>query len=213
MNIVFEGINGSGKTTLINSLKDEFEKEKIKYTYISDLKYDTPLKPVLEMMVKDSVFAELKNEFKTSIFESLVFAANHHYIQEKLKNEKGIFLYDRDYISVLGYQKGIIQKEYIDWEKFYIAFREIMLFELKKIDLLVYLSVPMDENIRRIESRNNKKYSKEDIDLLLGLRNNVEEEVKKAQEQYNIPTLYLSGIEEPKENIKLIKTKITGFNI
>lgn len=208
MNIAFEGVNGSGKTTIINSLKNDFDKEKIEYKYVSDLKYDTPLKPVLEMMVKDSVFAELKNEFKTSIFESLVFAANHHYIQEQLRNEKGIILYDRDYISVLGYQKGIIQKEYIDWEKFYNAFREIMLFELKKLDLLVYVSVPIEENVRRTELRDNRKYTTEDINLLLKLRNNVEEEVKIAQEQYNIPTLYLDGMEDPKENIKVIKKRI-----
>lgn len=208
MNIAFEGVNGSGKTTIINSLKNDFDKEKLEYKYVSDLKYDTPLKPVLEMMVKDSVFAELKNEFKTSIFESLVFAANHHYIQEQLRNEKGIILYDRDYISVLGYQKGIIQKEYIDWEKFYNAFREIMIFELKKLDLLVYVSVPIEENVRRTELRDNRKYTNADIDLLLKLRSNVEEEVKIAQEQYNIPTLYLDGMKEPEENIKVIKKRI-----
>ena len=97
---------------------------------------------------------------------------------------------------------------YIDWEKFYKAFREIMLFELKKLDLLVYISVPIEENVRRTELRDNRKYTSEDIDLLLKLRNNVEEEVKIAQEQYNIPTLYLDGMKDPKENIKVIKKRI-----
>ena len=210
MNIVFEGINGSGKTTLINALKEDFNQNQTPYTYVSDLKFDTPLKPVLEMMVKDSVFAELKKDFKTSIFESLVFAANHHYIQELLRHEKNHVIYDRDYISVLGYQKGIIEKEYIDWEKFYKAFREIMLFELKRTDLLIYVSVPTEENIKRTEKRDNRICTTEEKRMFEVLKNNVEEEIYIAKHDYNIPTLLLSGLDNPKENVSKIKKLIKG---
>lgn len=208
MNIVLEGINGSGKTTLINEMRKELDNNKVGYKYVSDLKYDTPLKPVLEMMVKDSVFAELKNDFKTSIFESLIFAANHHYIQEQLRNEKGLVIYDRDYISVLAYQKGILQKEYVDWEKFYKAFREVMLFELKKTDLLVYISVPTEENIRRTENRDNRKCTIEELKMFSELKNNMEEEVNIAKTKFSIPTLYLDGTMEPSQNLQKIKRMI-----
>lgn len=210
MNIVLEGINGSGKTTIIEAMTKDLDKNGKKYTYVSDLKYDTPLKPVLEMMVKDSVFAELKKDFKTSIFESLTFAANHHYIQEQLRNNKGLVLYDRDYISVLGYQKGIIKKEYfnVNWEAFYEAFRQIMTFELKKTDLLVYVSIPTEENIRRTEMRDKRKCTNEEKELFTELKNNVEEEVKKAETDLFIPTLYLDGREEPEKNVEKIKNKI-----
>lgn len=208
MNIVFEGVNGSGKTTIINEFKEDLNQNGINYIYVSDLKYDTPLKPVLEMMVKDSVFAQLKNEFKTSIFESLVFAANHHYIQEQLRNNKDIVLYDRDYISVLGYQKGIIAEEYENWEKFYRAFREIMLFELKKTNLLVYVSVPLEENVRRTELRDKRIYTPKDVELLKRLRDNVEEEVEIAKTSLQIPTIFLDGTQSPISNVEKIKQKI-----
>lgn len=208
MNIVFEGINGSGKTTLIKEMIKDLDTNNIPHTYVSDLKYDTPLKPVLEKMVADSVFAELKQEFKTSIFESLVFAANHHYIQEQLRNVKDLVIYDRDYISVLGYQKGIVQKEYVNWEIFYKAFREIMLFELKKTDLLVYVSVPTEENIRRTEIRDNRKCTMGEIKMFDELKKNVEEEIYIAEKELMIPTMYLSGTDKPQDNVEKIKRKI-----
>lgn len=218
MNLVLEGINGSGKTTIINEMRSDLDKRNISYTYVSDLKYDTPLKPVLEMMVKDSVFAELKKEFKTSIFESLVFAANHHYIQEQLRNEKGLVLYDRDYISILGYQKDIIKKEYadVDWEKFYNAFREVVLFQLKQTDLLVYVSVPTEENIRRTEQRDKRICSSEERAMFETLKNNMENEVYIAEHELAIPTIYLDGREDPKKNVDVIKTKVLkigGLNV
>lgn len=218
MNLVLEGINGSGKTTIINEMRSDLDKRNIGYTYVSDLKYDTPLKPVLEMMVKDSVFAELKKEFKTSIFESLVFAANHHYIQEQLRNEKGLVLYDRDYISILGYQKDIIKKEYadVDWEKFYNAFREVVLFQLKQTDLLVYVSVPTEENIRRTEQRDKRICSSEERAMFEALKNNMENEVYVAEHELAIPTIYLDGREDPKKNVDAIKTKVLkigGLNV
>lgn len=218
MNLVLEGINGSGKTTIINEMRSDLDKRNISYTYVSDLKYDTPLKPVLEMMVKDSVFAELKKEFKTSIFESLVFAANHHYIQEQLRNEKGLVLYDRDYISILGYQKDIIKKEYadVDWEKFYNAFREVVLFQLKQTDLLVYVSVPTEENIRRTEQRDKRICSSEERAMFETLKNNMENEVYIAEHELAIPTIYLDGREDPKKNVDAIKTKVLkigGLNV
>nr|MBP3258766.1 deoxynucleoside kinase [Bacilli bacterium] len=213
MNLVLEGINGSGKTTIINEMRKDLDDRSINYTYVSDLKYDTPLKPVLEMMVKDSVFAELKKGFKTSIFESLVFAANHHYIQEQLRNEKGLVIYDRDYISILGYQKDIIKNEYIDvnWEKFYEAFREVVLFQLKKTDLLVYVSVPTEENIRRTELRDNRVCTKEEKEMFEKLKNNVEAEVHIAEKELLIPTIYLDGRSNPKENIEVIKEKVKSL--
>ncbi|MBS7020476.1 MAG: deoxynucleoside kinase, partial [Firmicutes bacterium] len=153
MNLVFEGINGSGKTTIIEGVRNELDSRQIPYHYISDLVYQTPLTPVLKKMLEGDVFLELNEQFETSLYESLILAANHHYIQEKMRNVSSVKLFDRDYISVLAYQKEFIQKGYENWESFYQAFREIMLFELKSIDLLVYVSVPFLENVKRTEKR------------------------------------------------------------
>ncbi len=100
MNIIFEGINGSGKTTVIKEFLKFLDLSNIDYTYISDLTYETPLKSVLMSMFEDSVFLETTALFKTSLYESLVLAANHHYIQEQLRDSKKFNVYDRDFISV-----------------------------------------------------------------------------------------------------------------
>ncbi len=194
MNILFEGINGSGKTTLINQLRKEIEAKGGKYEYIADLTTDTPLSPILKQMFSNSAFLEMKSSFKTSLFESLVLAANHHYIQEKYRNQTGLILYDRDFISVLSYQKDIIKKDYPNnWELFYHAYRTILFFELKKIDLLCYVSIPLEENINRTEQRDNRRFSKDERDLLHSLKTNMEQEICAYCKETQVPLLKLDG--------------------
>lgn len=208
MNIIFEGVNGSGKTTVIDAFRNDLNEKNMKYEYVSDLVYETPLTPVLEYMFKSGVFLNMKENFKTSLFESLVLAANHHYIQEQLRNSDIINIYDRDFISVLAYQKDIIKNEYSDWKKFYESFRNIMLFELKNVDLLTYISIPTEENIRRTENRDNRKFSQQEIELLYKLKENMEEEIKIFHELSGTEVLYLDGREDSKVNVEKINGKV-----
>ena len=208
MNIIFEGVNGSGKTTIIDAIKKNLDDKGQKYEYVSDLVYETPLTPILEYMFKSSVFLNMKENFKTSLFESLVLAANHHYIQERLRDSKLINIYDRDFISVLAYQKDIIKNEYVKWKEFYESFRNIMLFELKNVDLLTYVSIPIEENIKRTENRDNRKFSQKEIELLFKLKENMEEEIKAFHYLSGTDILYLDGREDPKVNVEKISNKI-----
>ncbi|CCY94059.1 thymidylate kinase 1 [Firmicutes bacterium CAG:884] len=208
MNIIFEGVNGSGKTTIIDAFKKNLDDKGQKYEYVSDLVYETPLTPILEYMFKSSVFLNMKENFKTSLFESLVLAANHHYIQERLRDSKLINIYDRDFISVLAYQKDIIKNEYVKWKEFYESFRNIMLFELKNVDLLTYVSIPIEENIKRTENRDNRKFSQKEIELLFKLKENMEEEIKAFHYLSGTDILYLDGREDPKVNVEKISNKI-----
>lgn len=208
MNIIFEGVNGSGKTTVIDAFKKDLDSKGQKYEYVSDLVYETPLTPVLEYMFKSGVFLNMKENFKTSLFESLVLAANHHYIQEQLRNSELINIYDRDFISVLAYQKDIIKNEYEKWKEFYESFRNIMLFELKNVDLLTYISIPTEENLKRTENRDNRKFSQKEIELLFKLKENMEEEIKLFHDLSGTDILYLDGREDPRVNAEKINNKI-----
>lgn len=209
MNLVFEGINGSGKTTIIEGVRNELDSRQIPYHYISDLVYQTPLTPVLKKMLEGDVFLELNEQFETSLYESLILAANHHYIQEKMRNVSSVKLFDRDYISVLAYQKEFIQKGYENWESFYQAFREIMLFELKSIDLLVYVSVPFLENVKRTEKRDHRTLDTDELRKLYALRENMESEIKRIENQ--TPILHLNGMEEVSHNVEKIKRKVLNL--
>lgn len=200
MNILFEGVNGSGKTTIINTLIEELEKREVDYSCISDLETNTPLNPVLKQMFSDSVFLEMNKGFKTSLFESLVLAADHHYIQEMHRADKGITIYDRDFISVLAYQKDIIKNDYEDWEEFFDAYRTIMTFNLKNIDLLCYVSIPSEENIARTEKRDGRSFSEEEKEMLESLKKNMEEEIVNYTQRTNTPLLVLDGRKDPRVN-------------
>lgn len=208
MNIVFEGINGSGKSTLINELKLLLEEKQINYDYIADLEVETPLKPVLQMMLKDDIFLQMSRKFKTSLFESLILAANHHYIQEMNRKKKGLTIYDRDFFSILSYQKDIIKKEYQDWDTFFTPFKQIITYQLKDIDLLCYVKISTQQNIQRTEKRDNRKFSKENIVMLNKFKKNLEDELFNYEKQTNTPFLTLDGSLPPTKNLDILMTKI-----
>ena len=201
MNIVFEGISGVGKTTLIEKTNSILNDNLI---IIRDLEYETPIKSVLLKMVQQSPFMKENENFKTSIYESLLLAANHHYVQEKLRECDKICLYDRDFLSVLVYQKFLIQKEYSNWEEIYDIYKKIILINLKKVDLLVYVDAPLDVSVERTEKRDNRKFSNEDIELLKLFKNEYELLLRDLESNMNI--LRLNGLENVDDNVqKLVR--------
>lgn len=206
MNIIFEGISGCGKTTTINELCKQLDTKKIQYEKIGDLEYDTPIKDTLIDMVTKAPLMNDNASFKTSIYESLLIAANQHYIQEKLRNENKICVYDRDFISALAYQKEILKKDYKDWKKIYKIYRDLILFDLKEIDYLVYLIIPFEEAIARTEKRDNRKFSVEDIEMLKSIKKNIEKELSIFDNGSNV--IYLDGTKPAEENVKKLLYRI-----
>jgi len=207
MNIILEGISGCGKTTLINKLCKELKKRSINFEKIEDLGYDTPLKSVLLKMVSINPLMKEEYLFKTSIYESLLLAANHHFVQEKLRDSDKICIYDRDFISLLSYQKEIMKSEYENWEELFEIYKKLVLFELKKVDYIVYLQVPFKESIKRTEERDKRKFSKEDITMLKNIKRNIEIEIKNFDNGNNI--IYLDGTENIQKNLMKILEKIS----
>lgn len=166
MNIVIEGISGVGKTSVIKELEKKLKNENLETTIVGDLEYDTPIKEVLLKMVSEAPLMNSEKKFNTSIYESLLLAANHHYVQEKLRNTNDICIYDRDFLSLLVYQKFLIKIEYDNWEEIYEAYKKIVLLNLKKIDLLIYIHTPLEIAIERTEKRDGRIFSDEDVKLL-----------------------------------------------
>ncbi len=208
MNIIFEGISGSGKTTIIKQLLKELTSAKIDVTFVPDLEYDTPLKGILLNLINNNLFMESEKNFRTSLFESLLLAANHHYTQEKLRQNNGITIYDRDFISVLSMQKEIIKKEYSNWEEFYVSFRNIMLFSLKKIDYIVFVETAIDICKKRIIYRDAVNLSSDDLDLLTQINSNMKLECEELSKKYGFEIIYINGAESIEHNVRKIKEKV-----
>ena len=108
-------------------------------------------------MLKEDPFFNSKSHFKTSIYETFLLAADFFYKQEYFREEsKFINIYDRDFFTVLCYQKLIIEKEYGERaNEFFESFTNCLMFDLKNIDLFVYMKVPLELSFKRIEDRDN----------------------------------------------------------
>lgn len=201
MNIIFEGIDGVGKTTIINELTDDLVKKNEVVRYVDELTQDSPISDILNKMLSDDPFFMLDKNFPTSVFESLLLAADMHYRQEKYKYTDGYNLYDRDFLSILSYQKEILKKDYINYMDFYEPFKKIVLFNLKPIDLLVYVHAPLETSVARVAKRDKREFLESQRQFLASLKKSLEEELIPGLEEQNINILKLNGSDSPKNNV------------
>ncbi len=208
MNIVFEGIDGVGKTTVIDVLKKDLESKKEIVRYVDEITQDSPISDILGKMLSDDPFFMLDKSFPTSIFESLLLAADMHYRQEKYKYNDGYNLYDRDFLSILSYQREILKGDYSNYMDFFKPFKEIVLFNLKPIDLLVYIYAPLELSVSRIKSRDNIQFLEKQKSFLLSLKSSLEQELIPELESNKIRVLKLDGRDKPEYNVSKIYKEI-----
>lgn len=208
MNIIFEGIDGVGKTTVIDNLRKDLESKKEIVRYVDELTQDSPISDILGKMLSDDPFFMLDKSFPTSIFESLLLAADMHYRQERYKYNDGYNLYDRDFLSILSYQKEILKGDYPNYMDFYKPFKKVVLFNLKPIDLLVYIHAPLELSVSRIASRDNIIFLEKQKQFLLSLKSSLEQELLPELEEKKIKVLRLDGRENPTNNVSKIYREI-----
>ena len=204
MNIIFEGIDGVGKSTIIDTMKNDLEKKNEIVRYIDEITQDSPISDILNKMLSDDPFFNLAQSFPTSIFESLLLVADMHYRQEKYKYNDGFNLYDRDFLSILSYQKEILKGDYPNYMDFYIPFKEIVMFNLKPIDLLVYVHAPLEVSVQRVAKRDNIEFVESQRKFLQSLKDALELDLIPELEKQNINILKLDGRETPEKNLSKI---------
>jgi len=204
MNVIFEGIDGVGKTTIINSLQKDLEDRRELVRYVDELTQDSPISEILGKMLSDDPFFMLDKSFPTSIFESLLLAADMHYRQERYKYNDGYNLYDRDFLSILSYQREILKGDYPNYMDFYRPFKEIILFNLKPVDLLVYVHAPIEVSVARVAQRDKIEFIDKQRQFLMALKRSLETELIPELEQHKVRVLRLDGRENPSENVSRI---------
>lgn len=210
MNVIFEGADASGKTTTMNAFGQLLSRKNESFYLINELE-ESPLWEVLKKMFQEDPFLLSKKNFKTSAYETLVLAANHFYKQEFFRdNSDKIYVYDRDFMTVLAYQKYVLQCDYgNNFEKFYEPFKKLLLFDLKPIETIAYLKVPIDISISRIITRGREKpYSEEQVKFLKAIKENFEEELIPEVRSLGIDVLELDGTKDPKENAKTVYSRV-----
>ena len=207
MNIIFEGVNGAGKSTIIKELVKIMEKNNMDVKYVDDLDISTPTFPALAEMFKNSPFLEMKKEFNTSLVESLILAADYHYLKDMLKDLTGYKIYDRDFFTTLVYQSYFLEKYYNDLELVKL-FKNILLYDPKKLDLIIYVDISFEESLKRTESRDNRTFTDEEKDILKYFISKLKEEVKNYSVEKNVPLLIINGQDNTVENAELVYNKI-----
>ena len=91
---------------------------------------------------------------------------------------------------------------------FYKPFKEIVTFNLKPIDLLIYVHVPLDVSVSRVASRDKREFLESEKQFLFSLKNTYEQELIPKLEQQKVKVLKLDGRENPSYNISKIYSEI-----
>ena len=150
--IVLEGIDGSGKTSQILRLKNTLKNQ------------GRNVKIMCES--KNKLAENLGNNLKEgeSLKQMLLFGALRvETIKDMLKSEEEIVIYDRFILSSIAYQ---CQKD-IRMEVITKRVNELILsFYGVKPLLTIYLNIEIQEAIKRIENREQRKVNKEEEKIL-----------------------------------------------
>ena len=91
---------------------------------------------------------------------------------------------------------------------FYRPFKEIVLFNLKPIDLLVYIHAPLEVSVSRVAKRDNIEFIESQRKFLQALKTSLESELIPQLEKQNVKVLKLDGRDKPYQNVSKIYKEI-----
>lgn len=213
MNIIFEGINGAGKTSIIKCLVKLMRKNKYDVHKIDEISNISPLNQVLEKMYHNDTFLRMKKGFNTVIAESLILAADYHFIKEYTSNLSGYKIFDRDIVTQVVYQKYFLSQVYGKNNTFFRNWKKCLEFDMKDIDLFIYVDISDELALKRTCKRDSVILNNDDKKIM--------EDLHKLQKQYsniyckknNIPFVLIDGKKSISSNAKLIYDLITSQRI
>lgn len=216
MKVIIEGIDGVGKTTIIKAIEKELSTRKIQHQVIDEIE-ESPISDVLTKMLHEDPFFQGKKDFDTSVFESLLLAADHQYKQSCLNlNDNVVNIFDRDYPTLLVYQERIMRNVYGDKiNSFMPSFKNVVLFNNAPVDLMIYVQVPLQVSVDRVVNRSrreNEQFKQAQIQFLKDIKNDFEERFLPMEKQRGTNILVLNGLDNPENNAQLVVNEIENIS-
>jgi len=150
--IVFEGIDGSGKTTQFNLFCKELKNKGFDIFETSE-----PTRGNIGELIREKLHEDVENSISKAMIFNLLFYADrveHNLsIQKNLESGK-LVVSDRYYHSTLAYQaaQGLDLKLLVKFHKLLQDSGFVV-----KPDKVVFIDVPAEEAIKRIEAREKKR--------------------------------------------------------
>lgn len=162
INIVFEGPTGAGKTTVIKKLNKLYSK-KYKVGFTNDIDRSSPLYKVIKKMFDENALVSMNENFNTLRYETMLQSADYLFLREKLYSQNNdINFFDRNYSSIYSYQSVLLNDKIEDSDEFMNNALKCMKSGEKEIDLMVFFGGSINKAIKRSETRDNRKYTKEE---------------------------------------------------
>lgn len=162
INIVFEGPTGAGKTTVIKKLNKLYSK-KYKVGFTNDIDRSSPLYKVIKKIFDENALVSMNENFNTLRYETMLQSADYLFLREKLYSQNNdINFFDRNYSSIYSYQSVLLNDKIEDSDEFVNNALKCMKSGEKEIDLMVFFGGSINKAIKRSETRDNRKYTKEE---------------------------------------------------
>jgi len=181
--IVIEGLDGSGKETQSKKLYEKLLETNIPVMRLSYPRYEKESSALVRMYLRGD-FGEDPQQISPYI-SSTFFAADRYASYktevEDFYREGGIVIADRYTTSNMLHQAGKMKddqevEKFLDWLWHY----EFELYQIPKPDLVLYLDIPLEETIKRIENRDREQKITEKKDIHEGSRDHLLQAAKRA---------------------------------
>jgi len=192
--IVISGIDGSGKSTLLNELKKIYSKNSVFMEGFSSRLFYDSLQKVFQKEVSVFQKEEYDNLLNIAWFCDLL-NSTLLYTQTFLKEGKNVFL-DRYILCAMVYSLSTTSSNISTLFKIYSF--------LPKPNLLIYLDIPIEKAMKRIEIRNKKGSYHENPENLEKIQKKYEYFLKKI----DYPYIKVSGNKKIDVILKEVQKKI-----
>lgn len=205
INVVFEGPIGGINTTVIDKIKNTYSiSYKTNKNY--DIYYNSNIYNSVKKMVDKDLFIPFKKQINNEE-EMLAHTIDYLYLRKRSYDENNdINLFNRSYFSTYLYQLLLLNKKMPDFSIFMDNLFSYLKNKEKKIDLMVYFDVGLNESIKKTGIQNNKNYTNKEKYIIKKFNKKLKDLIRYNNSDYNL--LVIGKNDKENDIVRKINEKI-----